>query len=343
MFMRMLITGLILVLALATLANAQDTTPTVPAGPRPTEIAINESTTLQIMGFGDLLTTFQDNNDGSTFDIGQAEVDLESELTDRFAIALAIAYDEGSFTIGAFTADYNAWSVSESRPSFLGINNFTIGGGQHDVPFGIDWHVYPSIDRKLISSPLVIENTHDSWNDIGGYASTEATWGNVTVFVANGFSYEGTDPSGEELETHNDLAIGGRLGLILNGSFELGGSLARIYGLDQTHDMLLAGVDIQVSIENFKFKGEYIAHRFESDDNSNFTNDGFYLQGFYGIGSWYLIGRYDEFRPDQKSADIARTSTGLGHNINDIIELRLEYQANKEAEDAAIFQVAFGF
>ena len=340
---RTLTTSLILVLALVTLTNAQDTTSTVPSEPQPAEIAINESTTLQIVGFGDLLTTFQDERDGSTFDIGQAEVDLESELTDRFAIVLAIAYDEGSFAIGAFTADYNVWSASESTPLILGIENVTIGGGQYDVPFGIDYHVYPSIDRKLISSPLVVENTHDSWNDLGGYASAEATWGNVTAFVANGFCHERTDPAGEELATHNDLAIGGRLGLTPHESVELGGSVARIHGLDQSHDMLLAGADIQLAVANFEIKGEYIAHRFGSSESNDFTNDGYYIQGVYSIGDWNLVGRYGEFRPNQRSHEIARTSAGIGRSINDIIELRFEYQANNAAQDVAVFQVAFGF
>jgi len=335
MFTRTLITGLMLVLALVTLTNAQDT--------RPAEIAINESTTLEIVGFGDLLATFQDENDGRTFDIGQAEVDLESELTSRFVIALAIAYDEGSFAMGAFTADYKVWSASESTPSILGIDNVTVGGGQYDVPFGIDYHVYPSIDRKLVSSPLVVENTHDSWNDLGAYASAEAAWGNVTVFVANGFCHEGIDPDGNGLETHNDLAAGGRVGITPLENIEVGGSIASITGLDDSHDMILAGADLQVTAAGLEIKGEYIVHEFDAREGSDFTNDGYYLQGLYGIGEWYLVGRYGEFRPDQQSADIGRMSAGIGRSINDIIELRFEYQANEAMKDIAVFQVAFGF
>lgn len=344
MFTKTLVTSFILVLALVTLANAQDTTSMVPSEPRPTEIAINESTTLQIVGFGDLLATFQDENNGSTFDIGQAEVDLESEMTDGISIALAIAYDEGAFAIGAFTVDYTAWSRGdEATSSSLGINSVTVGGGQYDVPFGIDWHVYPSIDRKLVSSPLVVENTHDSWNDYGGYVSVEGTWGNVTTFIANGFCHEGVYPTGEELATHNDLAIGGRLGIAPHETVEVGGSVASISGQDGSHDMLLTGVDIQLAIASFELKGEYIAHKFESSDSNDFTNDGYYVQGLYGIGEWYLVGRYGEFRPDQQSADFARMSAGIGHTFNDIVELRLEYQANKATDDAAVFQVAVGF
>jgi len=343
MFTKAISAMLVVILVLCASVSAQDTTSAVPAETRPTEIAINESTALQIFGFGDLLATFQNESDGNTFDVGQAEVDIESELTDRFSMALAIAYDEGVFAIGAFATDYSLWSAGETSPAVLGVENVTIGGGQYDVPFGIDYHVYPSIDRKLVSCPLVVENTHDGWNDYGAYASAEAAWGNAVIFIANGFSHEGIDPEGEDLETHNDLAIGGRLGLSPLKSFELGGSVASIQGLDDSHDMLLAGADIQFSVEDFELKGEYIAHKFNAKEGDDFTNDGYYVQGLYNIGSWYLVGRYGEFCPDQKNADIARFSGGIGHSINEIIECRMEYQANKASENAAVFQVAFGF
>jgi hypothetical protein len=168
--MRRLILALVLVLTVVVApVHSEDTSTTVPSQSQITETAADESTALRIFGFGDLLATFRDETDGRTFDVGQAEVDMEGELTDRLAMSLAIAYDEGSFGIGALTVDYSAWFADESRPPMLGIENVTVGGGQFDVPFGIDYHVYPSIDRKLVSSPLIVENTHDSWNDYGAY------------------------------------------------------------------------------------------------------------------------------------------------------------------------------
>ena len=343
MFRKIVISGFILAFALPLIASAQDTTSTGQSAVKSTEILIGEKATLQISGFGDLLAIFQEENDGEMFNIGQVEVDLESELTDKFSMALAIAYDEGNFTIGAFTADYNIWSAGETTPLFLGIDDVTIGGGQFDVPFGIDYHVYPSIDRKLVSSPLVVESTHDSWTDYGGYATADASWGNITAFVVNGFCHEGTDPEAEDFETHNDLAIGGRLGLVPHEMIEIGGSAAQVNGLDGTNDMLLAGVDIQLSAGNFELKGEYIAHQFKSDVDPEFTNDGYYIQSLYNIGNLYLVGRYDEFRPNQKSEDKLRISSGIGYSVNEIVNLRLEYQIHESDYDIAVFQVAFGF
>ncbi len=312
--------------------------------PQSTKIAINNSTTVEMFGFADLLATFRNKSDGSTFDIGQAEIDLRSDFTDHFTMALAIAYGEGVFTIGAFTADYTAWSVSDEASSTpLGIKNISIGGGQYDVRFGIDWHVYASIDRKLVSTPLVVENTHNSWNDMGVYASAEAARGNVSIFVVNGFCHEGIYPDGEEFTAHNDLAMGGRLGMTPQEFVEVGGSIATISGLDDSHEMLLVGADFRFSMAEVEIKGEYITHRLESKVYREFSNDGYYVQAVYGIGEWYLVGRYGEFRSEQRSTDLARLSAGIGYTCNDRIALRLEYQANDSIDDTAFFQVAFGF
>jgi hypothetical protein len=168
MIQRIVLLGFILLLAFPLISSAQDIINTGQSAAKTVNKPTGDNSTLQISGFGDLLATFQDENRGETFNIGQAEIDLESELIDKFSMVLAIAYDEDSFTIGVFTVDYNIWQADEFSPFILGIENITIGGGRFDVPFGIDYHVYPSIDRKLVSSPLVVEYTHNSWNDVGG-------------------------------------------------------------------------------------------------------------------------------------------------------------------------------
>ena len=103
-----------IILALTLVSAAQDLTP---PETRPTEIVIDETATLEIVGFGDLLTTFKEEKDGNTFNIGQAEIDLESDLKDNITMALAIAYDDGAFGIGAFTVDWTAWELDENTPS----------------------------------------------------------------------------------------------------------------------------------------------------------------------------------------------------------------------------------
>jgi len=327
--------------ALAGHAGAQDT---ASSEPRPAQIEFGESRSLTISGFGDILADFQNKDDGSTFYIGQTEVDIESDLTEKFSIALAIAYDNEAFAIGAFTVDCNLFTANdEAAPSLLGIESVTVGGGQFDIPFGIDWHEYPSIERKIISSPLVVENTHGLWNDYGGYLAIESEFGNAVAFMANGFCYEGCDPSGESLTTENLRSGGGRIGLIPHKSIEIGASVASVEGRNNTVDMLLGGGDFRISLKELKLKGEYIAHNLHSGEIGDFTNDGYYVQAQYGIGEISLVGRYDEFRPNRENTDIQRWALGAGRTIRDRVELRFEYDINKSIDDSAIFQVAFRF
>ena len=72
-------------------------------------------------------------------------------------------------------------------------------------------------------------------------------------------------------------------------------------------------------------------------------DDGHYIQGLYNIGNLYLVGRYDEFRPNQKSEDKLRISSGIGYSVNEIVNLRLEYQIDESDDNFAVFQVAFKF
>lgn len=334
---------LILGLLIAFNARAEDTTF---ADAQPVEKGSSKESVLKITGFGDFVATIQKKNDGNTFDIGQAEVDLESDLTDRMAVTLCLAYDEGAFAIGAFTLDYAAWELREDQSSpFTGITSFTVGGGKYDVPFGIDWHVYPSIDRKLVSVPLVVENTHNCWNDYGGYASVEARWYNATVFGANGFCYEGTDHAGEVLCTENEFALGGRLGITPHEAIEIGGSYASVLGQEESMNMELVGADLQFHLGGLSVKGEYIVHGFEGNDGGNFTNDGYYFQGLYSIGTWFLVMREGEFYPEkQERANISRFTGGIGRSLGGQVELRFEYQLNsKGIDDVAYLQVVMGF
>ena len=218
-----------------------------------------------------------------------------------------------------------------------------VGGGQYDVPFGIDWKVYPSIDRKLVSVPLVVENTHNGWNDLGGYLFAEDDWGNLSAFVANGFCFEGEDCFGDELETENKFSVGGRLGLTPFEQLEIGGSYASIEGQAGSHYMDLIGGDIQFAIGDLEMKAEYIAHRFHLVGNEKFTNDGFYWQGLYNVKQWYVVGRYGEFLPDGSRTDISRFSSGIGCSVNQALQLRIEYQINNASENGMMFQAAVSF
>ena len=115
---------------------------------------------LELSGFADILWQIHDPEFGTeTFALGQAEIDLATSLEDRIDVEMAVAYDPdaGSFGLGALVMDFRLFGDPESHFfSFDGVDHAGLVIGQMDVPFGIDWMVYPSIDRKLITGPLVV-------------------------------------------------------------------------------------------------------------------------------------------------------------------------------------------
>ncbi len=61
----------------------------------------------------------------------------------------------------------------------------------------IDWNVYLSIDRNIVSGPIAVENIHDFWNDYGIQLYLESRLFNTVVYVTNSFGYQaGYDATG---------------------------------------------------------------------------------------------------------------------------------------------------
>jgi len=302
---------------------------------------------IEISGFGDILFNISENNGtGNKFKLGQVELDIGAAAHENISIEVAIAYGEESFELGAFLVDFHVFGTEGKhfRPAH-GIKHSGIIAGQFDVPFGIDWKVYPSIDRKLISSPLAVNNTHDSWNDLGIQLYIEKQWLNGIVYAVNGFGYEEEDDSGYVQLIEMKAAFGGRLGIVPVEYLEIGGSFASLIAEEDKRNMILAGADAQFNYADFSVKGEYIAHKFDIPAGGNLSNNGFYIKGMYDFGSFYSMARYGAFYPDEPNTDdITRFSAGAGWVISDNCELRFEYQDNSGGTDnAGLLQLAIGF
>ena len=68
---------------------------------------------LDISGFFDVTSTYQNSQaDENEYGLGQAEIDIESELSPTAAVAVAIAYnnEEGVFELGAAELGINLFS-----------------------------------------------------------------------------------------------------------------------------------------------------------------------------------------------------------------------------------------
>lgn len=310
-----------------------------------------ESMPLEISGFGDVfLASYQDSELGQDFEIGQVEIDIETNIAEKTVISAAIAYDAESetFGLGAFTVDFHLFDseAGHFRP-IEGIDHSGIIVGQFDVPFGIDWHVYPSIDRKLVSAPLVVENTHDGWNDYGVQLYVENRWFNAVVFGSNGFSYETgeVDALGEPVMADIAFAAGGRFGFTANEYVEIGGSYSGLFNRKSETDIRLIGGDVQLNYENFSAKGEYIEFETAVASDVSDKSSGYYGQGMYNSGNIFLVARYGNFSVDEDGVeDVDRISIGGGWAVLDNCEVRVEHQINSgESDDLTFLQLVVGF
>jgi len=315
----------------------------------------NEAPTIALSGFGDVLYVHDTAAlDEDTFGLGQAEVDLDASFGEKFHAAVAIAYDveQEHFGLGAFTLNYHVLGTEGAHFRRGGhISHSGVLAGRFDVPFGLDWRVLPSIDRHLVSAPLVVDHTHDSWNDVGCQLYAVADFIGVTAFACNGWDYDASewvtvaaDDSLGRSTVISKHSFGGRLGLKPLPNLELGGSYARLSGRDDTQSMCLTGADLSLANGPLTFKGEFVAHRIDLGILGVLENSGFYIQGLLDFGSCFLVGRYGEFAPDLDEKDFTRLCGGLGWRILEGGELRCEYQNNGEdAEDRFFLQLVAGF
>ena len=306
---------------------------------------------LDITGFFDVVAAHQSSVDDHTqYGLGQAEIDIESELSSNAAIAVAVAYNNetGNFELGAAEIGVSVFSADEG---FL--NSIEVVAGQFDVPFGVDYHVYPSIDRKLVTVPRAVDLPHGGWNDFGVRYCMDAQYGNFVIYGVNGFESSAevldeveTLATGEDtymdVDTSPATAFGTRLGIAPFEWLEIGSSFAFGINASDRNEMTIVGADLQFSMFNFELKSEYISHSLNRSIARE-DNKGYYVQGAYSFGSTFIVSRYGSFQPD--GADwIGQFSLGAGYAVTDGIELRFETLVNEVSDDNQnILQLVAGF
>ncbi|MFC1552776.1 hypothetical protein ACFL6P_09475 [Candidatus Latescibacterota bacterium] len=288
-----------------------------------------------LSGFGDFFYNVgQDKNSNTQINIGQVELDLETALNDKIDFVGALVFDPDNevFGLGDLFVDFHLFgSEGDHYMAASGIENGGIVVGQFDIPFGIDLNVYPSIDRKIVSGPLAVEHTHDFWGDFGVKGYVENQKYNVQVFATNGFGYD---------EVEMRMAAGGHFALTAFPGFEFGTSYAGFLNENNTSDMTLRGFDFQGEYEAVSVKAEYIEHSMGLVGDK-VTNTGYYVQGMYDFGKFYLVERYGTFTP-QDGIELNRISSGVGYVVREGLELRVEYQMNNEEKNQTFFQMVLG-
>jgi Sec-independent protein translocase protein TatA len=312
---------------------------------------------LEISGFFDVVNSYdRSDEDNSNFGLGQAEVDLANQVTNNVAVEVAIAYnsDDGLFELGAAIVDIHLFGNgggNHVNSSFIDHSSIVVG--QFDVPFGIDYFSYPSIERKFITAPRVVDMTHEGWNDFGAQFVMDSKYGNFVAYVVNGFeaSAEVLDQVAtlatgvdvfEEVNTTPSNAFGSRIGFKPFSKLEIGSSFAVGLNKSEKSEMTLWGADMYLDFGFLAFKGEYINHSLNRSVAKE-DNKGYYFQSIGFINQFFVSGRYGSFKPDGAEW-IGQFSFGGGYSLAENIELRVETLFNENSDlNQTMFQLVTGF
>jgi hypothetical protein len=294
---------------------------------------------VEVSGFIDVLTQGK-QGEKTTFGMGAFEIDFAAEFSPRVSFEGAVVVEGEEVGLGQTLVDFKL--LEEDK---LGLQV-----GLLDMPFGIDYQVFATPDRKTVTPPLITELMMDGgWGDIGVNLHGSLSKFNYNLYVVNGMGEDNGVPVNQLSDNNNAKTVGGSLGILPVEGLEFGFSYARGPYLDGTAKEALSrmGGDIQFAYEPLEIKGEYVKGEEELPGGGSNEQDGFYIQVLgKATEKLYGVTRYDYWKP--KGGDsITRVTVGLGYDLVENISLRSEYQINNETpkEDNNLFstQVVISF
>lgn len=277
---------------------------------------------LEVSGFVDVLTQGQ-QGENTTFGMGAFEIDFESEFSSKVSFEGAVVVEGEEVGLGQTLVDFKL--LEEEK---LGLQV-----GLLDMPFGIDYQVFATPDRKLVTPPLVTELMMDGgWGDVGVNLYGCVPRLNYNLYVVNGMGEDSGVPVNQLTDNNSAKTVGGRIGVSPVKDLELGFSYVQGPCLDGTARQALSriGGDIQFVYERLQIKGEFVMGGEEVPGAGENEHDGFYLQLLgEATEKVYGVARYGYWKP--KGGDkVTRTTIGLGYDLGENISLRSEYQVNGE-------------
>jgi hypothetical protein len=277
---------------------------------------------LEVSGFVDVLGQGQQGED-TAFGMGPFEIDFESEFSSKVSFEGAVVVEGEEVGLGQTLVDFKL--LEEDK---LGIQV-----GLLDMPFGIDYQVFATPDRKLVTPPLITELMMDGgWGDVGMNLHGSAPRLNCNVYVVNGMGEESGVPVNQITDNNNSKTVGGRLGFSPIKDLELGFSYAQGPYLDGAADEALSriGGDVQFAYERLQIKGEFVKGEEEVPAARKNEQEGLYLQLLgKATEKVYGVARYGYWKP--KGGDrVTRITIGLGYDLIENVSLRGEYQINGE-------------
>jgi len=277
---------------------------------------------LEVSGFVDVLGQGQQGED-TTFGMGAFEIDFAAEFSPGVAFEGAVMVEGGEVGLGQTMLDF----------ALLGEDKIGLQVGLLDMPFGIDYQVFATPDRKTVTPPLVTELMMDGgWGDIGVNLHGSVARLNYNLYAVNGMGEDGGIPVNQLGDNNNAKTVGGRIGVLPINDLELGFSYTQGPYLDGSAKEALSriGGDIQFAYQSLQIKGEFIKGKEEIPGAPDSEHEGCYIQ-LLGKATEKLYGvtRYGYWKP--KGGDrVTRVTLGLGYDLVENISLRSEYQINGE-------------
>jgi hypothetical protein len=244
---------------------------------------------LNFTAFGDFYYRTA-RSEADNFHIGAVELDASLKLTHYVIVSTAILYsgEADKFALPAFVIDCGLFGEGEQYPiASKVVTKSGVSFGRFDVPFGIAYLEYPSVNNRLVTSPQAVAATHGNWNDTGAQAYALAEHWSALAYIVNGpekpIDAATTEPSW--------TAIGGRLSGKFSRHVEVGGSFAGHLGRT-TSPMTYAGADLTTTVGSLDVRGEYLLRHVDAPGVESNTH-GAYLRAVMGIEPAFLLARYD--------------------------------------------------
>lgn len=277
---------------------------------------------LEISGFVDVLTQGQ-QGEKTTFGMGAFEIDFASEFSSKVSFEGAVVVEGEEVGLGQTLVDFKL--LNEDK---LGLQ-----AGLLDMPFGIDYQVFATPDRKLVTPPLVTELMMDGgWGDVGVNLYGCVPRLNYNLYAVNGMGEDSGVPVNQLTDNNSAKTAGGRIGVLPIKDLELGFSYVQGPYLDGTARQALSriGGDIQFVYERLQIKGEFVMGGEEVPGASKNEHEGLYLQLLgEATEKVYGVARYGYWKP--KGGDrVTRITIGVGYDLIENVSLRSEYQINNE-------------
>jgi hypothetical protein len=282
---------------------------------------------LEFTAFGDFFYRFE-RPGSDDFHVGAVELDASLKLTPYVNVSTAVVYDgaEDAFGLGAFVIDcgiagdgdgyvLQSKLVSKSGVSF----------GRFDVPFGIAYLQYPSVENRLLTLPQAVELTHGGWSDMGaqGYAVGEH-W-TAVGYVVNGPEH----PVSAQAALPSRTATGARLSAKADELLEVGGSGALDFAAEGPV-MAFVGGDLATTLGPLDVRGEYLLKHVKVPGIPELTH-GVYGQALLRVDPAFLVARYDTVLEGSKTLD-RRIVGGAGVSVFEQGEIRAVYEQSLDSD-----------